>query len=89
MQVKAFVSGTLESGDVIITLKTSDHVSVTIQSAVQSLYGDLIRKTVDDTLAENKVRNVEVFVNDNGARDFVIRARLLSALEKKRRGDSE
>jgi citrate lyase subunit gamma (acyl carrier protein) len=89
MQVKAFVSGTLESGDVIITLKTSDHVSVTIQSAVQSLYGDLIRKTVDDTLAENKVRNVEVFVNDNGARDFVIRARLLAALEKKRRGDSE
>lgn len=84
--MKTFVSGTLESGDVMITLSPSDKLSVEINSAVQSLYGEAIRKTVESVLEEKNIKQADVFVNDNGARDFVIRARLASAINKMNRG---
>ena len=72
------VAGTLESSDVMITLepKASGGVDLDLQSTVLNAYGRQIKETVLATLDRLGVKNSAVTVNDHGALDCTIKARV-------------
>ena len=75
---KPAVAGTLESSDVQITLRPNpgQGIQIELQSDVKALFGQAIEETVRAVLAEFGVQDALVDVNDKGALDFVIRARM-------------
>ena len=79
---KPAVAGTLESSDVQITLRPNpgQGIQIVLQSDVKALFGQAIEETVRAVLAEFGVQDALVDVNDKGALDFVIRARMECAV---------
>lgn len=75
-------AGTLESSDVLVSVKKNDGLKVEVQSDVMEQYGDNIRKIVNNTLEELGVKNALVKVNDKGALDYTIKARIKTAIER-------
>jgi citrate lyase subunit gamma (acyl carrier protein) len=58
-----------------------------LESVVLKQFGDDIKASVMEVLAENAVTNAKVSVNDRGAIDCTIRARVETAL-KRAQGDN-
>ena len=79
---KMAVAGTLESSDVMVRVRPSEVVSLEIKSPVLAQYGDAIRQTAAEVLAERGVTAAEIELIDRGALDCTIRARLETALER-------
>jgi citrate lyase subunit gamma (acyl carrier protein) len=79
---QAAIAGTLESSDVMVTVKPNDKngLDIGIQSVVITMFGDSIRAVVDDVLSRFDVKDAVVELNDKGAVDCVIRARVEAAL---------
>ena len=79
---KPAVAGTLESSDVQITLRPNPGrgIRIDLKSDVKALFGDAIEETVRGVLAEFGVEDAWVDVNDKGALDFAIRARMECAV---------
>ena len=79
---KPAMAGTLESSDVQITLRPNpgQGIQIRLQSDVKALFGDAIEETVRAVLEEFDVKDALVDVNDKGALDFVIRARMQCAV---------
>lgn len=79
---KPAVAGTLESSDVQITLRPNpgQGIQINLQSDVKAMFGDAIEATVRNVLSEFDVRDALVEVNDKGALDFAIRARMECAV---------
>jgi citrate lyase subunit gamma (acyl carrier protein) len=76
------VAGTLESGDVMIRIAPleSQEIDLHIHSSVEKQFGDAIRATVLTTLQHYNVHGVQLILDDKGALDCVIRARLETVL---------
>ena len=79
---KPAVAGTLESSDVQITLRPNpgQGIQINLQSDVKAMFGGAIEATVRNVLAEFDVKDALVDVNDKGALDFAIRARMECAV---------
>lgn len=77
-------TGTANKGDALITLEItkSDGVKIEITSKVLVKYGQSIEKSVKEILAAANLGNARVLIEDNGALDFVIRARLETAIQR-------
>ncbi|PJC87335.1 citrate lyase acyl carrier protein [Vibrio sp. HA2012] len=75
-------AGTLESSDLLVEVMPSEDNSLDIEitSSVEKQFDDLIRKVVTDTLVELGVTSAVVAVNDKGALDCVIKARVQAAV---------
>lgn len=80
--MKIGMAGTLESNDVLITVKPSDELKITIKSIVYDFYHEQIEKVIRKTLDESQITKIEVECNDKGALDFTIKARLISAIRR-------
>ena len=79
MELKAAgTAGTLESSDVMVTLEpTADgKIDFSLESSVINQYGRQIRATVLETLERLGVNSAKVIVNDHGALDCTIKARV-------------
>lgn len=74
------VAGTLESNDVFVEIEAADGIEIDIESIVYAQFGDDIRATVKDMLNKMEVSGAKVSINDHGALDCVIRARLECAI---------
>ena len=76
------VAGTMESSDVMVTLKPASEpgLAIHIQSNVLTTFGDQIRATVEQVFGEFGIRDAEVFLVDKGTIDCVIRARVQAAI---------
>ncbi len=61
---------------------TSGGRNITLQSKVAALYGNAIKKLINQLLDHFDIVNAKVFVEDSGALDFVITARLEAAIKK-------
>ncbi len=59
----------------IAPLDTQD-IDLQINSSVEKQFGDAIRTTILDVLARYNVRGVQLNVDDKGALDCILRARL-------------
>lgn len=71
------IAGTLESSDVMITLApAASGINLSLESSVINQYGRQIKETVLATLDRLGVKNADVIVNDHGALDCTIKARV-------------
>ncbi|MDD2258791.1 MAG: citrate lyase acyl carrier protein [Bacilli bacterium] len=80
--MKSATCGSLESNDCLITVSESDILDIKINSIVYDLFGDAIFKVVLETLNQLGINNLKVTVNDKGALDYAIRARLITAIKR-------
>lgn len=81
--IKPAMAGTLESSDCQVTIEPGDgKIDFVLESAVINQYGNQIKKVVMDTLTKLEVDNVKITVNDKGALDCTIRARVEGALSR-------
>jgi citrate lyase subunit gamma (acyl carrier protein) len=80
--VKEAVAGTLESSDLLVKIApgTGGVLEIIVQSEVIKQFGKQIRRTVEDTLSELEVTEGSIFIEDKGALDCVIRARVQAAV---------
>jgi citrate lyase subunit gamma (acyl carrier protein) len=75
-------AGTLESGDVLIRIQPLDTsgVEIELDSVVAKQFGNAIQRLIHSILEKLDVSGVRVIVEDKGALDCVIRARMQAAL---------
>ena len=86
--VKNAVAGTLESSDAYVQVSPNESgIEIVLESVVLTQFGDAIKTSIMEVLAENEVTNAKVSVNDRGAIDCTIRARVETAL-KRAQGDN-
>ena len=83
---KAAVAGTMESSEVYVEIKPASDSAVQIESVVAQQFGEEIERVVRQVLEENGVKGAHVSLNDKGAVECVIRARVETAI---RRGEGE
>ena len=75
------LAGTLESSDLFIRVSPSeDPLEIVIKSEVIHQFGDQIRATVEEVFARFGVTSGIVVIEDKGALDCTIRARVQAAL---------
>lgn len=83
MQItKPAVAGTLESSDAMIRVAPAQGLEIEINSSVGKQFGDAIRATVEAVLAKLQVSDAQIIVEDKGALDCVLQARLKAALQR-------
>ncbi len=81
--VKNAVAGTLESSDAYVQVEPNESgIEIVLESVVLTQFGDDIKASVMEVLAENEVTNAKVSINDRGAIDCTIRARVETALKR-------
>ncbi|WLI76740.1 citrate lyase acyl carrier protein [Kosakonia sp. H02] len=79
--VREALAGTLESSDLMVKIAPAEsELEVVVHSEVIKQFGDQIRKVVNETLRAMEVRQGLIIIEDKGALDCVIRARLQSAV---------
>ncbi len=79
------IAGTLESSDCMVTvqpLANEGDVQIDIESVVKEQYGDAIEKVVLEMVKQFDVTNVSIKIQDKGAYDCVIAARLETAFSR-------
>ncbi len=75
-------AGTLESADCLVTVVRAENDSLDYRGGNRKLFGERTRKLVQETLARFQVSGVQVTIQDQGALELVIRARLETALAR-------
>jgi len=79
--VREALAGTQESSDLMVKIAPADgELEIVIRSEVMKQFGDQIRQVVEETLRALDVRQGLIIIEDKGALDCVIRARLQGAL---------
>ncbi|HDR0999717.1 TPA: citrate lyase acyl carrier protein [Pasteurella multocida] len=79
--IKPALAGTLESSDALIRVEPSqDGLDIEINSSVGKQFGADIQATVEEVLATLGISQAQIIVEDKGALDCVLRARLKAAL---------
>ena len=79
--VQAAMAGTLESSDLMVKVSPVESgLDVVIESEVYKQFGDRIAEVVNETLAAFNIEQGQIIIDDKGALDCVIRARIQAAL---------
>lgn len=78
--IKNAMSGTLESSDLLVKVTPGQGLEVVINSEVIKQFGEQIKAVVHDTLAALDVSDGLIIIDDKGALDCAIRARVQSAV---------
>lgn len=76
-------AGSLESNDLLVIMSPSEKekgISLEIDSIVQNQYGDRIREVVMEMIQQYGITDIRVLVQDRGALDCTIRARIETAI---------
>ena len=63
-------------------IEPSDKLDITLNSVVKEQYGDKILKAINEVLDEEGVTKANIVIEDKGALDFTIRARMRTAIER-------
>ena len=77
--MKTSTAGTLESGDIMITIGPGKGLEVNLQSSVEAQFGRQIRAVITETLEGLDIHDARVDAVDKGALDCTIRARVTVA----------
>ena len=85
---KCASAGTLESSDVYVEVEPSaSGLSIELESVVIEQFGEKIKEVVKDVFKEQGINSATVRVQDKGALECVIRARVESAILRGRGED--
>ncbi|WP_319476570.1 citrate lyase acyl carrier protein [Marispirochaeta aestuarii] len=78
---KKGIAGTLESSDVLITVSppTDPGIKIELESIVKKQFGNRIIAVVNEVLEGLGIQDVHVSLQDKGALDCTVRARLEAA----------
>ena len=76
------VAGTLESSDIYVEVEPSEELELNIESVVYNQFADEIRSTILSVLDELQVKSGKISVQDKGAIDCTIRARVETAIRR-------
>ena len=83
--MKPAQAGTLESGDIMVTLAPAaagSGITVELESLVLLQYGAAIHRTAEDVLKAAGIADAMVRLVDRGALDCTIRARMKAAIAR-------
>lgn len=75
-------AGTLESGDVLVTVEPAESLEFTLESPVKEQFGASILQTAREVVDSLGVTSGSISLEDQGALDCTIRARLSTALKR-------
>ena len=74
-------AGTLESSDVYVQIAPGDQgIQIHLDSVVQAQFGEEILAVVREVLDDCQISNANLSIQDRGALDCVIRARVETAV---------
>ena len=68
--------------DCIVTVQPSDTLEIVVKSKLQKLYGKAIQKTAEEMAEKLGVEKGKILINDCGALDWVLRARIECAIKR-------
>lgn len=77
---KEAMCGTLESNDLLVKAAPQEKLEVVISSEVMRQFGARIREVVEETLKRMDVSHGQFVIEDKGALDCAIRARVEGAV---------
>ena len=77
--MKEAIAGTLESGDIMVTIGPGEGLQIDLQRSVAAQFGRQIKAVITETLEGLGVENAHVQAIDKGALDCTIRARVTAA----------
>lgn len=75
-------AGTLQSNDCFVSLEPAEGLEIELDSPVKYEFGDQIIEVVKKTLKDKGVENVHVKIEDKGALDCTIEARIITAIRR-------
>jgi citrate lyase subunit gamma (acyl carrier protein) len=75
-------AGTVQSSDLVVQVEPADRLEIHVESTVKRQFEHLIRAQIERTLARHGVTRAIVRVNDRGALDYAIDARVETALRR-------
>jgi len=78
-------AGTPEKGDALVIIEPSEEREVYVESKIMAIYGEAIRKTVEEKTSGLVAR---IVVKDFGSLEWVLCARIEAAI-RKFRGEEE
>ena len=75
-------AGTLESSDVFVRVVPieSAEIEIELESSVYEIYADAIVQTIQESAKALDARGMKLIVQDKGALDYVIKARVQAAI---------
>lgn len=75
-------AGTLESSDLFVRVTPieGEGVEIELESTVYEIYADAIKATILESANALKATGVKIMVQDKGALDYVIKARVQAAI---------
>ena len=80
---KQAIAGTLQSNDCQVRIVRGEgQVDLSIESSVMETFGKQIEKIIRETLEKLSVKDCKIFVEDRGALDYTIRARVETAVRR-------
>ncbi len=75
------IAGSLESGDILISIEpAAGGLEISLKSIVQKQFGDSILQTVNQVAQDLGIKNGKITLDDKGALDCVIKARLQACI---------
>ena len=84
MKEKAW-AGTMESSDIyveVMPLAAGSGIELEVNSVVYAQFGEAIEATILETLKTLEIEDMKVVVNDRGAVDCTIKARVETAVRR-------
>ena len=80
--IREALAGTLESSDVLVKVAPSHNgkLEIVVRSEVIKQFGKQIRRVIEDTLTKLQISEGMLVVEDKGALDYAIRARVQAAV---------
>jgi citrate lyase subunit gamma (acyl carrier protein) len=78
--LKPASAGTMESSDVLVELVPAEGREIQLTSVVEAQFGDSIRAVADEMLNQFDLQNVCLRIDDRGALECVLRARIETAI---------
>jgi len=83
MQVQGrAMAGTLESNDVMVTVSPAQALEVQVTSIVLGQFGEELKRVALDTAAQLGVQGALIELDDRGAVECTVRARVETALTR-------
>ncbi|MEG1798599.1 MAG: citrate lyase acyl carrier protein [Synergistaceae bacterium] len=83
--MKTAQAGTLESMDCLVTVTEAAAgagITTAITGSSAARFKTAMTKKINETLAEMNIKDIEVLVQDNGALDIVLGARIEAAVKR-------
>jgi citrate lyase subunit gamma (acyl carrier protein) len=78
--MKEAIAGTLESSDLLVKVSPASTHDIVVNSAVFKQFGKQIIRVVTATLDELSISTGSIVIEDKGALDCIIRARVQTAV---------